>query len=321
MRTLLLISLLIFIPLVSNPAIAADKNALDYLPSDNFLFGWVATGDENMASPRTIGSMFKSDPLLLEYNPQYYASETYSNSTEQMTIEIYEFDNSSDAWGYYQLNNIPLTDLKPSAGITIAPYSVAPATIFDTIHKINNDFLDGYKDRFYFRLKRESGDDPSTLLDIGIYMLGHFPGDTNPATMVSLLPDSNISGGTERYIHGPIGFGILTGLTVDKIPTFKDKWTAVAAQYRITSGVYYLLSIIEFENSAKATNAVEELQEYFQDQHWDTVMVPTMKNGAHPRGFSDKSFTAFWSDGSHVWMISDAKSQDRLLNAINQYDR
>jgi hypothetical protein len=322
MRTFLLISLLIFIPLLSSPASAADeKNALDFLPGDNFVSGWITTGNEVMASPRTMGSEFKDNELLLEYNPQWYASETYSKSDKHMTIEIYQFANTSDAWGYYQLSNIPVTNLKPSAGLTIAPYAVVPATIFDTIRKINNDYLDGYKDRFYFKLETDNGDDPSELLDIAIFMLALFPGEANPASMISLLPDRNISGGTERYIRGPAGFSTLTGFSVDKIPAFKEEWSGVAAEYRITGGVYYLLSIIEFEDSTHASTAVDNLQTYFQDKNWDTVIVPAMKNGTHPRAFSDKSFIAFWSDGKHLWLISDADNQNNLMSALKAYDR
>ena len=152
--------------LFTSPAVGDDQNALDYMPPDNFMAGWVTSGDPLLASPRTVGYMLDNQPLLMEYDPLWFATQSYSNYEGEMTIDIIQFNSASDAFGYYQI----------SAGVSTAPYLTDPEIEFDTIRKINNTFFDGYKDRFYFKISGEEGDWSNALLDVAIYLYGRLPG-------------------------------------------------------------------------------------------------------------------------------------------------
>lgn len=115
-----------------------DKNALDYLPGDNFITGWLTTGDAVLIPASEAGYAIGDElPLLLEYTPTYFASQTYMNhdNSKNMTIEIIEFPSAGDAYGYYQLSPIIYLKPHPEPDVTVAPYDLGPAPEIDTIRK------------------------------------------------------------------------------------------------------------------------------------------------------------------------------------------
>ena len=137
--------------------------------------------------------------------------------------------------------------------------------------------------------------------------------------MISNLPSTNLVFGTEKYLRGPVGLGRLTGLGDKDIMGLGDSSAkAVAGEYRVGSGQYYLLVIAEYKDANTANAAQDKLMQYFQDQQWQTVMMQPMAKGQHPRGFSQKKFTAFWVSGSQLYWIWDCDSQAQLNAAMGQ---
>jgi len=319
----------------ASPAVSDEQNALDYMPHDNFTAGWMATGDPMLASPRTIRYLLDNQLLLMEYDPLWFAGQSYSSYQGEMTIDIVQFNSASDAFGYYQM----------PPGDSIAPYLTDPETEFDTIRKINNTYYDGYRDRFYFKIYGEDKDWTNTLLDVAIYLYGRLPGTPTPADMVSLLPPDDLVRGTERYIRGPLGLSLVMNESDDRLARsldshgvevgpslavggngdildFKDySYKAVAGEYRVSEGRYYLLLIAEYDDPETAGIVVDKMQEHFQNGNWRTVIVEPLRSGLHPQAFSKGKYIAFWADGSRVWLLWDLDNQRRLLEAIGQNDR
>jgi hypothetical protein len=239
-----------------------------------------------------------------------------------MVIEIYEFDSAADAYGYYQLSNVDFTPAPSSPGAAVLRYGLPPDPQFDTIRSIGNSFLEGWKDRFYFRVKMEDNQLPNELLDVAIYLLGSFPGSSIPPDIIGILPQDDLVVGTERFIHGPTGLKMLLGWSGDDIFGFDEyTWEAAGGEYRLGGGEYYLLVGVKYDEEGAADSVVERLQGYFQDHGWQTVIVPPMSFGAHTRAFHNESFAAFWSHDNRLWLIWDASNQEKLLDALNRQDR
>jgi hypothetical protein len=322
MTRILLPLFLICLIFSASPARSEDKNALDYLPPDNFISGWEATGNEVFAHAEDLGYLLgASVDLLTEFNAVWYASETYSNFEKRMVIEIYEFDSAADAYGYYQLSNVNNIPAPTTPGVEVVRYGLPPDTQFDTIRSIGNSFLEGWKDRFYFRVKMEDNQFPDQLLNVAIYLLGSFPGSSIPPDIIGILPQDDLVVGTERFIHGPTGLSMLLGWSGDDIFGFDEyTWEAAGGEYRLGGGEYYLLVGVKYDEEGAADSAVESMQEHFQDDGWQTVIVPSMSSGAHPRAFQKDFCMAFWSHDNMLWLVWDVSSQEKLLDALHQQD-
>lgn len=322
------LSLRLFLPVlcvafVSSALDAEELNALDYLPPDNFVAGWEAGGNEFFARPEQAGFMLgETLPLLQEFGAVWYATETYyAGSDDELTIEIIQFPSNSDAFGYYQLSPVRHIEKEPSPGITVVPYGLPPACEIDTIRRVGDRYLEGYRDRFFFRLTSGPGDNsPITLLDEALYVLSSLPGTSLPADMVSLLPQNALVRGTERYIRGPVGLDLLLSWKGDDVFGFDEySWKAVAGEYRLGGGKYCLLVIAEYDDETTAGAAAQKLQEYFQNDGWETVMVSPLRNGLHPRAFKNNRYAAFWPNRHRIWLLWDVPGMSELTSAFGLF--
>ncbi len=295
-----------------------ERNALDYLPPSNFVGGWEANENELLLHPNDAAFILGDDlPLLLEYDLVWLATETYGNYRDEITIEIYEFPSAGDAYGFYQLSPTPYAEKDDITGIVVQPYGLPPTPKIDTIRNVADQFLEGYKDRFYFRIIQENMSED--LYEIGVYMLARFPGSSGPADIIGVLPVDDRVMGTERYIRGPVGLDLLLQWNGDDVFGFDQfDWKAASAEYRLGGGEYYLLVVAEYEDADSRSSATELLQGYFQDHDWETVMLGPLENGAHPRGFSSETYAAFWPDGNHLVLLWDLTDAEALNAALSQ---
>lgn len=321
----ILFSAIAVIIIFSGPSVVAEDelNALDYIPPNQFISGWVAAGNEVFDRPENLGWLLGDGLfLLLEYEPVWFATESYERGADLMTVEIYQFENVSDAFGFYSVSNAAFVELNPGPNEVNKPYDPPPASEFDTIRIINGEYIEGFQDTFYFRIQVIEEELHDTGIRAGLYMQGRLPGASIPAPMTGILPADNRVRGSERYLKGELGLDLLTAWTGYDFLGFREyDWKAVAAEYRVSSGYYYLLMITEYDDNDTAGIAADRLQDYFEDQYWETVMVPPMANGIHPRAFENESFAAFWSKGNQLWLIWDCGSQSKLTDAITQHER
>lgn len=308
----------IFITASDNP-----KNALDYIPPDNFIGGWEANGDPIFVKPEKAGH-FVSEPveILKEFNAVWFASQLYSNYDSEMTIEIYEFATQSDAYGFYQIAPILNTAPPLSEGIKFKPYAPPPKCEIDTIRFIANRYLEAFKGRFYFRVKSDPEKGLAPLIDIGLYMLASLPGSSVQADMLSYLPLKNLVRGSERYIKGPAALNLLLGLTDEDIFKIKENDAcAVAGEYRLGGGEYYLLVIFKYKDFETTSSVADSLQKYFQEKKWKTEIIPPIKKGLNPRAFSNKTYIAFWPNNDLIYFIWDTSNREQLLKALKQFSQ
>jgi len=323
MTKILLPLFLICLIFSASPARSEDKNALDYLPPDNFISGWEATGNEVFSHVGELGYLLGDDvDLLTEFNAIWYASETYSDFEKRLVIEIYEFDNVAGAYGYYQLANVNYIPEPTTPGVEVVRYGLPPQPQFDTIRTVGTSFLEGWKDRFYFRVRSEDSELPDQFLNVAIFLLGSLPGNAIPPDIIGILPRNDLVIGTERYVRGPVGLEILLDSVRGDIFGVNERtWEAAAGEYRLGGGEYYLLVGVKYDENGAADSAVESMQEHFQNDGWQTVIVPAMSSGAHPRAFQKDFCMAFWSHDNKLWLVWDVSSQEKLLDALHQQDR
>ncbi|MCX6646099.1 MAG: hypothetical protein NTY09_07065 [bacterium] len=306
--------------MVAFPAYSDDeKNAMDYLPPTHFVSSWEATQNEVLLHPDDAAYLLGSDyNLFLEYDPVWYASNIYTNFGDELTIEIFEFGSQNDAYGFYGLSPIPYAEPDIRTGITVESYGTPPPTKIDSIRQVGTDFLEGFRGRFYFRIRQP--DLPETLLSVGTYLLGELPGSTLPAEMIGILPADDRVMGSERYIRGPIGLDLLLNWTGDDVLGFDEyDWKAVGAEYRLGGGEYYLLLIAQYQDSDTAEIASTRLLDYFQNKNFETIMTPATPDGFHPRAFKDESCAAFWPNGDKIWLLWDLSDTDDLMSALQKY--
>ncbi len=300
-----------------------EKNALDYLPSSNFISGWEATGNEFIARPVRAGYLIADDiPLLMEFDCLWYATETYSLGNDEMTIEIFEFSSGSDAFGYYTLSYLNTGYVHPDDAVEVKPYDPPPFAEIDTLR--HNVFMgiekfEAYKDRFYFRISVTEENLPQSGIRAGLYLLARLPGTASPSNMIGILPVDNLVRGTERYIRGPVGLGYILGAQEDDLFGFDEyEWKAVAGEYRLGGGEYYLRIIAEYEDY-ETCNAVEsQLIDYFQDNGWETVIYACPLSSIRPIAFRDDFYIAFWSSGTNLTLIWDLTDMEALDSAVMQ---
>lgn len=293
-----------------------ENNAFDYLPESNFLGGWFATDNAILLHPSEAAYLVGSDyQLLREYNLVWYATETYSNFNDELTIELFEFDSGNDAYGFYSLSPIPYAETDPETGLVEDPYGVPPPTKIDTIRLIGTEFLEGHKGRFYFRIRQP--DYPETLIQAGTYLLMNLPGTAMPSDMVSILPADDRVMGTEKYFKGPIALDLLLQWNEDDVLGFDEyEWEAVAAEYRLGGGEYYLLVIARYDDTDTPTAISRRLLSYFQDYDFETIIAPPTSGGHHPRAFKNDFVIAFWPDGDKIWLFWDLTNEQALFTAI-----
>lgn len=326
--------IILFFPLMSliltvgTDAIAStEKNALDYLPPSRFLGSWQATGNELVSSGRDVQWLLPDDyDLLQEFGLVMYATEIYSNSNKEMTIEIFEFPSASDAFGFYALSSIGYSsayiDDSQGVRVTVKPYSAPPAAEVDTIRIIENKFLEGYKDKFYYRLRIEQDTISQELMKVAVYIQGTLPGSAMKADLVASLPKSGLVFGTERYLRGVVGLNLLMDWNYEDILGFGEReWKAVAGEYRLGGGEYYLLIVAEYSDNDSAKISADQLQVYFQRQGWEPVVTPPLSNGGKPRAFLNKTGAAFWATGKKLFLIWDTSSLTSLQSALKQQDK
>ncbi len=300
-----------------------DLNALDYIPPGYFLGGWQATGNELLSYPVNMGYLLSDDlPLLYEFDCIWYATETYESGNDQMIIEIFEFPSASDVFGFYSLSYIEPPE--PDAIVVMPNYQMPPPPQIDTVRHVTRggtEWMEGYQDRFYFRITVQEEFLNQTGLHAGIYMLSNLPGQAIPANMVGILPGSDRIHGTERYIRGPVGLDLLIDTGGYDILGFDQyDYRGVVGQYRLGGGEYYLLFIAEYEDADTADAVADRLQGYFQDRDWETVMLGAMSDGTHPRGFSNEKHIAFWSVGDKLALLWDLSGLEELQSALGQME-
>jgi len=311
---------LIFLAGVTAYADEDDLNALDYLPEDNFTSGWEATGNEMLLHPEeTVYILDDAAFLAMEFDLVWYATETYSNFVDELTIEIFEFPTTGDAYGFYSLSPVPYIEPDQETGIVVEPYGLPPAPKIDTIRVVENEFLEGYKDRFYFRVHQEEV--PDSLLQVGLHMLANLPGYATPSEMIGILPANERVMGSERYIRGMVGLDLLMQWHGEDYLGFEEyDVRAVGAEYRLGSGEYYLYVMAEYEDTETAEGALLDLVEYFEYWNWDTVILPPMDSGPHPRGYSNEKFAAFWQNDNFIHLVWDVTDVSHLRTAVGQHD-
>jgi hypothetical protein len=318
---LIVTSLIFLLPLSPATFAQDEENALDYLPPSQFIPGWEKSDNEYFSHANGAGFMLGDIlPLLYEYDLVWYATDTYFKGADEMRIEIFEFPSASDAFGFYSVSYISEPD--PADIYVEKPYDMPPASTLDTIRRISgpeHDILEGYQDRFYFRI-----DTTEELLDVsgiraGTYLIASLPGQADPAAMIGILPATNRVHGTERYIRGPVGLNQLIDIGGEDILGFNEfDYKAVAAMYRLGGGEYYLEIIAEYEDAEIAGTALNELAGWFSNRDWDTVMVAPLESGIHPRAFSGEFTVAMWSEGPRLTLLWDLSDMETLGNALNQ---
>jgi len=327
MRKIFPVFLLIALSFLPNPARAQDEgaNALDFLPPDHFKAGWVASGNEIFTDLAGAAFLLKNDiPLLKEFKLKWFATETYTDYEGGITIEIYQFPSASDAFGYYALSPIPHIKPSISPDIVVKPYDLPPPADVDSLRLISNEFIEGFKDKFYIRIKAENEDTRADLMDIATYVLGSLPGMAVKADIVSVLPKDGLVMGTERYIKGPVGLNLLlSDLSIGEDPFGFDSYSpeAAAGEYRLGGGEYFLLVVFKYKDSDSCTAVANALQGFFSDMDWQTLIVPPMKSGYHPRAFSKESVSAFWPAGNNLWFCYDLSNAEKLTLALELFDK
>ncbi|MFH1676097.1 MAG: hypothetical protein ABIC40_03645 [bacterium] len=327
MRKIFPAFLLMVLSLLPSFAQAEDEgaNALDYLPPSRFKAGWVASGNELFTDLRGAAFLLKGDiPLLREFGLRWYATETYTNFKGGITIEIFQFPSASDAFGYYALSPIPYIEPSPSPDIVVKPYDLPPPADIDSLRLISNEFIEGYKDKFYIRVKAENEDTRLDLMDVATYVLGSLPGMAIKADIVSVLPKDGLVMGTERYIKGPVGLNLLlSDLSIEEDPFGFDSYSpeAAAGEYRLGGGEYFLLVVFKYKDTDSCTAVASALQGFFTDMDWQTLIVPPMESGYHPRAFSEESVSAFWPAGSNLWFCYDLTNAEKLVLALDLFDK
>ncbi len=324
MHRLILLFVLAALPVSGAMAMVAGEdelNALDYIPPSRFVGAWTATGNEVLLRPREAGYLLGDNlPLLLEYEPVWFASEIYALGEDEMTVEIFQFPSATDAFGFYSVSNVAFADLNPAPSVVHKPYDPPPSTQLETIRLIGDEFMEGHQDRFYFRIHTVESELALSGLRAALYLVNALPGSSVPAR-VAMLPGDSLVRGSERYIRGPEGLDLLTQWTGEDFLGFDDyTWEAAAGQIRLGSGEYYLLIIAEYEDADICRIAGDRLQRCFEEERWETVIVSPMRSGIHPRAFSDETYSSFWTEGKHLHLLWDLSSRSKLTSAISQYD-
>jgi len=309
------------IPSTQSFAQEDESNALDFIPPSQFVSGWEASGHEILAPPMRATWLLADDlDLLLEFDLQWYATETYTQGEDEMVVEIFEFKSTSDAFGFYNLSYIELPD--PEAIEVEPPYGNPPLSNIETIRRVtynNSEYLEAYQDKYYVRVKTKSEYLTVSGTKAALWILGRIPGFPGKADLLGILPTDNLVVGTERYILGPVGLDrIMPTNGYDLFGNNEYDWKAAAAEYRIGSGEYYLMVGVEYDDTDTAEAMVGSVSDYFTDGRYEPVLVRPFESGIIPHGYSGDNYLVIWSDGNYLWLIWDASDLDSLLAALGQ---
>jgi len=323
MNRSILFIILILIPISTIlQAQEEDSNALDFIPPSQFVSGWIAESDEILARPEDAGWLVGEDAWLLEeYECKWIASENYTRGDDQMSVEIYEFPSASDAFGFYSVSYIEPPD--PEEIEVSAPYHSPPPAEIETIRQVTYDetqYLEAYKDRFYFRVIVSEDEFYQAGIRAALAVLSTLPGTAIPADMVSILPGDDLIRGTERYIRGPVGLSRVMGETGYDLFDFNTWDIKIAAgEYRAGESDFYFAVYAKFDESDGAETTALEMQDFFQDTDWETVMVGPLSCGIHPRVFQDEIYTAFWPNGESLVLLWDITDGEALSAALEEH--
>jgi len=321
-NTILLTAAALALMVTEAPA-ETERNALDYIPPGQFVSGWEATGNEFVGSADRSGFLIGDlVPVAQEYDLVWFATETYARGQDEMSVEIFEFPSGSDAYGFYSISHID-PSIPPDAEVRSTEYDPAPPVEFGIVRRAGNnekEWLEGYKDRFYFRILIAEEELNDSGIRAGLYLLANLPGASIEADMISILPAGDLVWGTQRYIRGPVGLSRIAATDGDDIFGFDEyTWRAAAGEYRLGGGSYYLLAIAEYEDEDTCEQAADRLKDWFTDAGWETVIVEPLRNGAHPRAFVSETCAAFWPDRDHLWLLWNLEDQDELTRALARF--
>jgi len=318
----ILIILVLALPYSQAAAQDDELNALDYMPPSQFITGWAANGDEVIARPLNAAWLLGDDlELLLEFDLQWYATETYLQGLDEMVIEIFQFNSSSDAFGFYNLSYIEPPD--QDAVEVIPPYGSPPAANIETIRRVtygDEEFIEAYQDKFYFRIRSKEEYLNQSGIQAALWIIGRLPGFATQAGFLGILPYESRVVGTERYILGPVGLEkIMPTYGDDIFGNFEFPWSAAAAEYRAGGGEYYLLIGVEFDDSDTASAMRGSLMDYYsRGAGYEPLRLRPFASGTIPYGYHNENYIAIWSEGKNLWLIWDATDLDALLTAIDQ---
>jgi hypothetical protein len=322
MRYFFFLLIPVFLSMGGISTIAQDEaNALDYLPPSQFISGWVASGNEVFDHPDDLEWLLGDGlQLLLEYEPVWFATETYNRIDDEMVVELYQFQTSGDAFGFYSLSNAAFKEFVPDPYEVEKPYDPPPASQLGTVRIISKEFVEGYQDKFYFRIRTKEEELYDSGTRAALYLQMHLPGTSVPAAITGILPADGLVGGSERYVRGAAGLDYLAEWNAYDFLGFDEyDWKAVAGEYRVSGGKVFLLIIGEYEDDDTARIAGDRLQDYFQDSDWETVIVGSPDDSIHPRAFLGLTYAAFWVKDNHLWLLWDLDTPTDLNNAIADY--
>ena len=249
----------------------AQENLVNLLPEGKG--GWVKSdkstgsmGPEIYDRKNLFDYMDGGAEFYLAYDFQKLVMQGYSpnspdSAKNSLTVEIYQMNSSSDAYGLFSFDREGETVQLGQKGI----YA--------------EGLLKFWKDRFLVRILGFPPDLKETILKFGAQIDHKIKTKGKPPELLSKVPKDNLIPNSDHFFHKQILLNNLYFLSDKNILNLSDKTDCLLADFKFDEQILKLL-LIKYPDHKKAENAYESFNEsYLKNEASEKNRIIEMEEG------------------------------------------
>lgn len=280
----------------------AQENMTNLLPGGND--GWVKSGKPEVYDSNNLFDYIDGGAeLYLAYDFERLVVQRYSPDAEDterkksITVEIYQMNSSSDAYGLYSFD-------QDGDKVDIGQKGV-----------YGYGLLKFWKDRFLVRILGSQSNLKEKILEFGRDTDKKIKSVGNPPELLSRIPKANFIPNSDHFFHKHILLNNLYFLSDKNILNLNDKTDCLLADFEFDGQILKLL-LIEYPDSEGAKNAYENFNEhYLKNEASEENKITEIEEG---------KLVGIDLEKNHLLLVlegTDKKITIQLLDSVKNYLR
>lgn len=256
--------------------------------------------------------------IFLEFGFDRGCAAEYEDNGKRLAVELFKMKSADAAYGLYTMSNYSSEIAeKARSGYKIneKASSTSKKNLKSDYYNLVGDVaIEFFKGNIYGRIAIDQ-EDRFTLMSFTNRILASIPKGASRPKALGYLPVIDRIHGSERYAAGIIGMNQILDLGRGDIWGHKSGTQIVAAEYRISSGSYYSMTVIKYRSENIVKDRYNQLKDLFNN--WEgyrpTAIPPIQGN---PEVFlvrtPDNEYMGFRWLGERIEIFYNMKSPNNF---------
>lgn len=272
----------------------AQENLPNLLPKGKD--GWVKSGEPEIYDRNKLFDYLDGGAeLYLAYDFQSLVVQRYSSDSLEknpITVEIYQMNSSSDAYGLFSFD-------QEGEMVNLGQKGI-----------YGYDLLRFWKDRLLVRILGSNENLKEIILKFGREIDKEIKTKGKPPDLLSKIPQDNLVPNSDHFFHKQILLNNLYFLSAQNILNLTDKTDCLLADFKLDEQILRLL-LIEYPDSKKTKDAYESFNQfYLKNKALENNKIIEIEEGKLVGVDLEKNYLILVFDGK------DKKSGLQLLGSV-----